>query len=201
MHHTRCLKFHCFAIALALDLCLPCLNSEAQTAPNFGPNVFVYNPSMPMATIQSNLNYLFGLQSDVNASQFDANRYAILFQPGTYNLAINMGYYMQVLGLGQSPDNVTINGLLDSHGFLPNHNATCNFWMAAENLAVFPTNSGTFSQWAVSQGTSFRRMHVKGALFLSDFDNGAYSSGGFLADSKIDVHGLFHHPATMVLQK
>ena len=97
-----------------------------------------------------------------------------------------MGYYMQVLGLGQSPDNVTINGLLDSHGFLANHNATCNFWMSAENLAVFPTNSGTFSQWAVSQGTSFRRMHVKGSLFLSDFDDGAYSSGGFLADSKID---------------
>jgi hypothetical protein len=187
MHHFRCLKFHCFAIVLALNLFLPCPNSDAQTAPNFGPNVFVYNPSMPMATIQSNLNYLFGLQSDVNASQFDANRYCILFQPGTYNVAINMGYYMQVLGLGQSPDNVTINGLLDAHGFLPNHNATCNFWMSAENLAVFPTNSGTFSQWAVSQGTWFRRMHVKGALFLSDFDNGAYSSGGFLADSKIDV--------------
>ncbi len=155
--------------------------------PNFGPNVFVFNPSQPAAVIQNTLNSLFSLQGDVNASQFDANRYAILFQPGTYNLNINMGYYMQILGLGKSPDDVTINGALDIHGFLPNHNATCNFWMAAENLAIFPTNSGTFSQWAVSQGTWFRRMHVKGALFLSDFDNGAYSSGGFLADSKIDA--------------
>jgi len=154
--------------------------------PNFGPNVFVFNPSMSAATIQSTLDHLFSLQGDVNASQFDANRYAILFQPGTYNVAVNLGYYMQVLGLGSSPDDVIINGLLDSHGFLPNHNATCNFWMSAENLAVFPTNSGTFSQWAVSQGTSFRRMHVEGSLFLSDFDNGAYSSGGFLADSKVD---------------
>ena len=154
--------------------------------PNFGPNVFLFSPSTPTATIQSTLNSIFALQDDVNASQFDANRYAILFEPGTYNVAINMGYYMQVLGLGQSPDNVTINGLLDAHGFLADNNATCNFWMAAENLAVFPTNSGGYSQWAVSQGTSFRRMHVKGNLFLSDFEGDAYSSGGFLADSKID---------------
>ena len=180
MHHTRCLKFHGFAIALALNLFLPCLNSEAQTVPNFGPNVFVYNPSMPMATIQSNLNYLFGLQSNVNASQFDANRYAILFQPGTYNLAINMGYYMQVLGLGQSPDNVTINGELQSYNF--GGQSTENFWMSAENLAVVPTNNSTMT-WSVSQGTWLRRMHVEGSLNLSD---GTYASGGFLADSKVD---------------
>jgi hypothetical protein len=179
MHHTRCLKFHGFAIALALNLFLPCLNSEAQTVPNFGPNVFVYNPSMPMATIQSNLNYLYGLQSNVNASQFDANRYAILFQPGTYNLAINMGYYMQVLGLGQSPDNVTINGELQSYNF--GGQSTENFWMSAENLAVVPTNNSTMT-WSVSQGTWLRRMHVEGSLNLSD---GTYASGGFLADSKV----------------
>ena len=136
MHHTRCLKIHSFVIALALNLFLPCLNSEAQTVPNFGPNVFVYNPSMPMATIQSNLNYLFGLQSNVNASQFDANRYAILFQPGTYNLAINMGYYMKVLGLGQSPDNVTINGELQSYNF--GGQSTENFWMSAETSPWSP---------------------------------------------------------------
>jgi hypothetical protein len=179
MHHTRCLKIHSFVIALALNLFLPCLNSEAQTVPSFGPNVFVYNPSMSMATIQSNLNYLFGLQSNVNASQFDANRYAILFQPGTYNLAINMGYYMQVLGLGQSPDNVTINGELQSYNF--GGQSTENFWMSAENLAVVPTNNSTMT-WSVSQGTWLRRMHVEGSLNLSD---GTYASGGFLADSKV----------------
>ena len=187
MNHTCRLKFHHVAIAVALNLWL-CFNARAQATPDFGPNVIIFTPSTPTATIQSTLNSIFVLQSDVNASQFDTNRYAIFFKPGTYtNVAINMGYYMQVLGLGQSPDNVTINGLLDSHGFLPNHNATCNFWMSAENLAVFPTNSGIYSQWAVSQGTSFRRMHVKGSVFLSDFDGGAYSSGGFLADSKIDA--------------
>ncbi len=181
MNHTRCLRFHCSVLALVLDLFLPCLNSEAQTAPNFGPNVFVYNPSMSMAAIQSNLQiHLFGLQSDVNASQFDTNRYCIMFEPGTYNVTVNMGYYMQVLGLGQSPDNVTINGALQSYNF--GGQSTENFWMAAENLAVVPTNNSTMT-WSVSQGTWLRRLHVNGSLNLSD---GTYASGGFLADSKVN---------------
>lgn len=180
MHYTRCLRFPCFAIAFASDLLLICLNSEAQTAPNFGSNVFVYNPSMSMATIQSNLDYLFGLQSDVNASQFDTNRYCILFEPGTYNVALNMGYYMQVLGLGQSPDDVTINGALQCYNF--GGQSTENFWMSAENMAVVPTNNDTMT-WSVSQGTWLRRMHVAGSLNLSD---GTYASGGFMADSRVD---------------
>ena len=40
--------------------------------------------------------------------------------------------------------------------------------------------------WAVSQDTWLRRMHVKGSLNLSDTESGAYSSGGFLADSSVD---------------
>ena len=186
MNHIYRFKFHNIAIVAALNMALFCLNPGAQAAPDFGSNVYIFYPSTPRATIQSTLDSIFALQG-YSGAQFDANRYAIFFMPGTYtNIAVKMGYYMQVLGLGQSPDDVTINGLLDSHGFLANHNATCNFWMSSENLTVFPTNSGGYSQWAVSQGTSFRRMHVKTNLFLADFDNGAYSSGGFLADSKID---------------
>jgi hypothetical protein len=157
------------------------LNAGAQTTPDFGPNVIIFTPATPPATIQSTLNSIFALQSDVNTSQFDTNRYAILFEPGTYNVAINMGYYMQVLGLGQSPDNVTINGALQSYNF--GGQSTENFWMAAENLAVVPTNNSTTMTWSVSQGTSLRRMHVRGSLNLSD---GTYSSGGFLADSMVN---------------
>ena len=40
--------------------------------------------------------------------------------------------------------------------------------------------------WAVSQGTSLRRMHIKGDLNLANTNQGAWSSGGFLADSMID---------------
>lgn len=141
----------------------------------------LFGPSTPTATIQSNLDTLFARQNDVNTSQFDANRYAVLFEPGTYNVSINMGYYMQVLGLGQSPDNVTINGALQCFNF--GGQSTENFWMSAENLAVLPTNSSAKMTWSVSQGTSLRRIHVKGGLNVSD---GTYCSGGFLADSKVD---------------
>jgi len=40
--------------------------------------------------------------------------------------------------------------------------------------------------WAVSQGTWLRRMHVQGNLNLANTASGAYSSGGFLADSVVD---------------
>jgi len=153
---------------------------NVSTILDFGPNVIIFTPSMSMATIQSNLDSIFYLQNDVNASQFDANRYAIFFMPGTYtNVYVNMGYYMQVLGLGQSPDNVIINGEVECYNI--GGESTENFWMSAENLAVIP-NGGTMT-WSVSQGTSLRRVHVKGTLNVSD---GTYCSGGFLADSTID---------------
>jgi hypothetical protein len=185
MNHSHRSKFHNVAIVAALNMALFCLNPGAQAAPNFGPNVTIFYPSMSWATIQNSLNTISGQQAQSGA-QFGANRYAIFFMPGTYtNIAVNMGYYMQVLGLGQSPDNVTINGVLDSRPFLPNDNATCNFWLSSENLAVSSTNG--YTMWAVSQGTSFRRMHLQNNLYLDDWigpDN--WASGGFLADSKID---------------
>ena len=182
MNHPYRSKFHNAAIVFVLNMALLCLNPGVQAAPNFGPNVYLFSPSTPTATIQSTLNSLFALQNNATTSQFDTNRYAIFFMPGTYtNIAVNMGYYMQVLGLGQSPDNVTINGVLQCYNF--NGQSTENFWMSAENLAVVPTNSNTTMIWSVSQGTSLRRMHVKGTLNVSD---GTYCSGGFLADSTVD---------------
>ena len=170
----------------ALQLVFVSTNSVISnpTVPNFGPNVLIFNPLMPMATIQSQLNSVFTVQQN---NQFGTQRYSIFFQAGQYsNLDVNLGYYTQVIGLGQSPDDVVITGDLHSEGVLDNDNATVNFWRSSENLAVVPTNNGTMT-WAVSQGTSLRRMHVKGSLNLSDTMNGAYSSGGFLADSKVDA--------------
>ena len=52
-------------------------------------------------------------------NQFGPQRYAFLFKPGQYtNLDIDMGFYTQVLGLGQMPDNVTITGAAASDGIL-----------------------------------------------------------------------------------
>ena len=91
-----------------------------------------------------------------------ATRY--LFKPGKYDLDVQVGFYMQVLGLGQSPDDVAITGAVRSKArWMANNNATCNFWRCVENLSVTPTQDQNINIWAVSQATALRRVHVKGA--------------------------------------
>ncbi|HXB97926.1 MAG TPA: sugar-binding protein, partial [bacterium] len=150
-------------------------------APNFGPNVLIFDPGMSSASIQSQIDTVYGAQS---GNQFGNARYALLFKPGTYNNSVNVGYYTQALGLGASPDDVLINGGVTSNAALPNGNATCNFWQGAENMAVVP--SGGTDKWAVSQACPMRRMHIKGGLILSDTGSTNWSSGGFLGDTLID---------------
>ena len=161
------------------------------TNPNFGANVLVFDPTMSMATIQAQLSAVFAQQQN---SEFGTGRYAYLFKPGQYtNLDVNLGYYTQVIGLGQMPDDTVITGNVHSVGALANDNATTTFWRACENFAVSPTDTtsspleaANTMTWAVSQDTWLRRMHVKGSLNLADTISGAFSSGGFLADSKVD---------------
>ena len=167
---------------VALTLFLIGVDAVSQTNPNFGANVLIFDPSMPDATIQSNLDVIFARQA---RNEFGTNRYAIFFKPGQYALDINVGFYTQVLGLGRSPDEVLIKGALHAEGRGPRHIALVNFTRGAENLAVSPTD-GIPLTWAVSQGTSLRRIHIKGSLNLANTNDGAWSSGGFLADSKID---------------
>ncbi len=146
--------------------------------PDFGPNVLVFDPSM--TGIQNKIDDVFAKQE---RNQFGTDRYAYLFKPGKYNLDVQVGFYMQVLGLGQSPDDVAITGAVRSKARWFGGNATCNFWRIVENLSVTPTQDKNVNVWAVSQGASIRRTHVKGNLNLSD---GGWSSGGFIADCKID---------------
>ncbi|MEU4094667.1 RICIN domain-containing protein [Streptomyces sp. NPDC026673] len=146
--------------------------------PDLGPNVSVFDPSMSSATIQGRLNQVFGQQE---SNQFGAQRYALLFKPGSYNVDANVGFYTQVAGLGLSPDDVTINGAVHAEADWFQGNATQNFWRSAENLSVNP--AGGTDRWAVSQAAPYRRMHVRGNLQL---DDGGWSSGGLIADSKID---------------
>jgi hypothetical protein len=149
--------------------------------PDLGPNVSVFDPSMSNATIQSKLTSVFNQQV---TNQFGAQRYALLFKPGTYNVDANVGFYTQVAGLGLTPDAVNINGHVHVEAdWWPDgsQNATQNFWRSAENLSVTPSDG--LDRWSVSQAAPYRRMHVRGNLALSD---GGWSSGGFIADSKID---------------
>ncbi|MFG1806886.1 RICIN domain-containing protein [Streptomyces sp. NPDC049040] len=146
--------------------------------PDLGPNVVTFDPSMSASSIQSRLNTIFNQQQ---TNQFGGQRYAVLFKPGTYSADVNVGFYTEVAGLGLSPDDVTINGAVHAEADWFQGNATQNFWRDAENMSVNPT--GGTDRWAVSQAAPYRRMHVRGNLAL---DDGGWSSGGFISDSKVD---------------
>ncbi|MBP1967266.1 Ig-like domain-containing protein [Paenibacillus aceris] len=156
------------------------VEASSLTQPDFGPNVYVFDPTTPAADIQTISTDVFTKQEK---NQFGSERYALLFKPGSYNANIRMGFYTQVSGLGQLPDDVTINGgVTVDADWAGSHNATQNFWRSIENLAVAPSSGDM--KWAVSQAAPMRRLHVKGNLTLHD--QGGWASGGFLADTVVD---------------
>ncbi len=147
--------------------------------PDLGPNVSIFDPSMPQSTIQNKLNSVFSQQE---TNQYGEQRYALLFKPGTYNVSANVGFFTQVAGLGLTPGSVNINGAVHVEAdWFPPQNATHNFWRGAEGLTVTPP--GGLDRWAVSQASAYRRMHLKGNLAL---DDGGWASGGFMADTLVD---------------
>ena len=91
---------------------------------------------------------------------------ALLFKPGTYSNTANIGYYTSIAGLGQNPDDVTINGDVTVDAFDGTGNATQNFWRSAENLSVNPIappyyGGAAIDQWAVSQAAPLRRIQQR----------------------------------------
>ncbi|MFC4454291.1 discoidin domain-containing protein [Deinococcus sonorensis] len=160
--------------------------------PDFGPNVSVFDTSTPITTIQSKLDTAFNAQLRNPDAQFGDQRNVFLFKPGSYGRVFaNVGFYTAIAGLGRNPDDVTINGAVNvDSGWVygDEKNATQNFWRSAENLAVVP--EGGTDRWAVSQAAPMRRVHIRGGLTMGpsnqDYGQG-YSSGGFIADSKVDA--------------
>jgi hypothetical protein len=142
-----------------------------------GKNVFVFDPAMDMHEVQTLIDSIYAGQV-YPTNEFSNNRYALLFKPGTYKLDVRVGYYMHIMGLGNSPEDVVIVGAVRSNA--SKGHVLCNFWRTAENLTIVPAIDST-NTWAVSQAAPLRRVYVKGNLKLFE---GA-SSGGFMADCKI----------------
>ncbi|KAI0188695.1 hypothetical protein F4808DRAFT_56961 [Astrocystis sublimbata] len=157
----------------------------------FGEHVYVFDASMPMEAIQDKVTAIF---QEMEANEFGPERYALLFKPGTYDILFDVGFYTQVAGLGRNPDDVLIEGGVNVPAYwMPNRNATCNFWRTLENFAVNASSAtNDTTTIAVSQAAPIRRVHVKSSgglwLFQVDPDTGAggWASGGFLADSIVD---------------
>lgn len=170
------------------------------TDPDLGVNVTVFDPSMDVDDIQATLDATYAQQV---GNEMGTERYAYLFEPGTYGtdsnpLQIKVGYYTEIAGLGASPDDVVINGKVEVYnqclgtGDEPNCIALTNFWRSVSNLAIDVNGTGqdgcraSANFWAVSQAAPMRRVHVTGGtLSLMDYCTAGpqYASGGFIADS------------------
>ncbi len=197
------------AVACALLVALPAFASAATTRgvatvlaapsaplskPNFGPNVYIFNPSMPQSQIQATVDAVATQQV---SNQFGTQRYALLFEPGTYGSSTNplnfqVGYYTSVAGLGLSPKDVVINGSINVYNQCFGSNnciALDNFWRSLSNVTINVTNPnvGCYSNtefWAVSQAAPMRRVQVNGNTTLMDYCTGpSFASGGFIANS------------------
>ncbi len=172
----------------------------------FGKNIYIFDPTQEHKEIQKKIDTIYNQQLN---NQFGEQHYAFLFKPGIYNLDVKVGYYTQVLGLGRSPDDVTIIGAVrtqdDPRTTTPfqGPGALNNFWRTVENISIVPT-LGSLNKygnkipkdenvWAVSQAAPIRNVHIKqnealnssGSLRLFDL---GWSSGGFMANCKIDGH-------------
>ncbi len=172
-------------------------------APDFGPNVTIFDPGMPLADIQAQVDALADQQRD---NEMGMERHAVYFMPGTYGtpeqpLRIEVGYYTEVAGLGASPDDASITGTIEVYnrcladGGTSNCLALVNFWRTLSNLKLDISAEDRGCQtgtnfWAVSQAVSMRRLDVSGGnLSLMDYCTAGpqYASGGFIADSKLPL--------------
>ena len=161
-----------------LAAALPALAAKG-AKPVFGPNVLIFDPSMPSQAIQKQIDAVYTIQQH---NEFGPQRNALLFLPGSYSVDVPVGFYTEVMGLGASPDATRIAGNMHADANHDHNNATTTFWRAAEGLSVAP--AGGTMQWAVSQAVSLRRMHVRGELVLHQHHG--WASGGWMSDSLVD---------------
>jgi len=97
--------------SFAASLALPLLATGAKPlrlllpghlATQFRRNVYIFNPTMPQSEIQATVD---SIASQQVSNQFGNQRYALLFEPGTYGssskpLNFQVGYLHAVAGLG-----------------------------------------------------------------------------------------------------
>jgi hypothetical protein len=188
-------KTLCGSVAAAFVLALALSGGAAAATPDLGPNVIVFDPSMPTSQIQATVDTIASKQV---SNQFGTDRYALLFKPGTYGsssdpLNFQVGYYTSIAGLGRSPGDVVINGSVYVHNQCDGSFCTAlnNFWRSLSNLTINVTtpNFGCYTGefWAVSQAAPMRRVDVNGFATLMDYcTQPSFASGGFIADSRFN---------------
>jgi hypothetical protein len=194
---SKARRFMVLATVVGLLASLAAAGTASAAQPDLGPNVKIFDPTMPTSQIQASVD---AVASQQVPNQFGSQRYALLFKPGTYGTAaeplnFQVGYYTAVAGLGRSPNDVVINGSAYVHNQC-DASGSCtalnNFWRSLSNLTInvttpdFGCYTGEF--WAVSQAAPMRGVHVTGGnVTLMDYCTGpSFASGGFIADSAFE---------------
>lgn len=156
-------------------------------APDFGPNVFIFDPSNPAGDIQAQFDAIFQKQVQ---NEFGTERYAFLLMPGDYALKASVGYYTTVAGLGELPGDVRVAGGIEAWareeapGWIK---STSVFWRSLENVSMSNPDNGQ-NVWAVSQAAPIRRVDYKTGLAVWDITKwwaDPWASGGFSADCRV----------------
>lgn len=169
--------------------------------PTFPSNVYVFGPGSD-TEVQRVVDYVYSLQGgqefETVDHQFVTGRYALLFKPGTYDVAVPVGFYTSVFGLGASPYDVQFTS---DRGVYSVEAATKftvgalqNFWREAANFRTSASATWNGKQgmlWATSQGTSLRNVVVDRNLMLYQYDSvdgqtlSGFASGGFVGNVNV----------------
>ncbi|MFQ9516347.1 MAG: leucine-rich repeat protein [Eubacterium sp.] len=157
----------------------------------FGSDVYIINETDDLNQVYETENQIFQKQWH---DQFGNGRYTFAFKSGDYSAmeqdAFNVGYYMQVIGLGKTPYDVRLKNI-KAPAALSGGNVTCNFWVNLENVTIADTGETDFWEdsfkWSVSQAAPARRLNVeRTALFQWHWEDTAWASGGYIADSRFE---------------
>jgi putative cell wall-binding protein len=131
------------------------VSPASAAAPDFGPNVTVFDSSWSVDQINA------ALMAGSREAEFGAGRHQYFFKPGAYGndahqddpqnasdiINSELGYYQAVAGLGASPEDVRINGAIHVEPVrrceanpwdCPQPGSLNNFWRSLSNLTVNP---------------------------------------------------------------
>lgn len=167
---------------------------------NLSPILFINKENIYKYSQQflQDIIYKYNDTNDSNLNgQFSINRYVIMIEPGNYiDWDISVGYYMQIIGLGNNPNKVnftsTGNKLKINKNIYCQDNSFDTFWRNVENLSInssyiWPGLNDSGFLWSVSQGSSLRRIKTD-KLYLyqmTEENQNKYQRGGYISSSKI----------------
>lgn len=177
----------------------------------FGPNVLLFDANDDSDEINERIHAECGEMCSIR-SHFSEKRKVVLFKPGNYkNINIDIGYYMQVSGLGRNANDVSFSydakytyrdsvfdDIQTQYESPSKKKGKRSRYAGIHARAADPGGSGSLDTFwrslenvtldndllfAVSQAAPIRRVEVHGDVLLHE--RGLWASGGFMANSKV----------------